>query len=517
MASDHSTAPASPGLTSQVATLTGLLGAFVADLDPDTLLGADATALYASLAKLERLVGAAKCLLAPRIAASGHWEAEGHRSAAGLLATLEGVPTGQARRTLETGRRLADLPGIEEALRSGVLSGPKAALLTDAATVDPTAEGALLAGADQEGLAATKERCLAVRATSARHDPLAAARRIHAERHFSHWTDAEGAFCFSGRDSVERGAALLARLVPAAHRLRDARRAAAAGVTPSPDTPPESEAALRADALFALVTGGTPSRVPGPGPSESDPSGSGPSGSGPSESDPSESNPSAGDLPGLQGADDLAGRTPPATVIVRVDRDALVRGRALPGELCELDGQGPIPVPLARALAVDSFLHLVFTEAGDIRAVAHRGRTINATLRTALAFRDRCCVVPGCTMPYGLEIDHVAPLEFGGVTTLDNLALLCRHHHRLKTYDGWVLERHGPSDADPQWSFTPQPPFGQEPDLGLDRRSDDDPPHDDASRHDPPTDDPPTDASRHDPPTDDRTLFDRPPEVVPRR
>ncbi len=161
-------------------------------------------------------------------------------------------------------------------------------------------------------------------------------------------------------------------------------------------------------------------------------------------------------------------------MIVRVDRDALVRGRALPGELCELDGQGPIPVPLARALAVDSFLHLVFTEAGDIRAVAHRGRTINATLRTALAFRDRCCVVPGCTMPYGLEIDHVAPLEFGGVTTLDNLALLCRHHHRLKTYDGWVLERHGPSDADPQWSFTPQPPFGQEPDLGLDRRSDDD-------------------------------------------
>jgi hypothetical protein len=76
----------------------------------------------------------------------------------------------------------------------------------------------------------------------------------------------------------------------------------------------------------------------------------------------------------------------------------------------------------------------------------------------------------------------------------------------LKTYDGWVLERHGPSDADPQWSFTPQPPFGQEPDLGLDRRSDDDPRHD-----------PPTDASRHDPPTDDRTLFDRPPEVVPRR
>ena len=75
---------------------------------------------------------------------------------------------------------------------------------------------------------------------------------------------------------------------------------------------------------------------------------------------------------------------------------------------------GPIPVPLARALAVDSFLALVFTEAGDIRAVHHLGRTINATLRTALAFRDRGCVVPGCAMPYGLEIDHVHPVALGG-------------------------------------------------------------------------------------------------------
>ena len=116
MASDHSTAPASPGLTSQVATLTGLLGSFVADLDPDTLLGADAAALYSSLAKLERLVGAAKCLLAPRIAASGHWEVEGHRSPAVLLATLEGGSNGAAKRTLATpsDRRAAILATLAE-------------------------------------------------------------------------------------------------------------------------------------------------------------------------------------------------------------------------------------------------------------------------------------------------------------------------------------------------------------------------------------------------------------------
>jgi len=32
-----------------------------------------------------------------------------------------------------------------------------------------------------------------------------------------------------------------------------------------------------------------------------------------------------------------------------------------------------------------------------------------------------------------------------------------------------VLARHGPTDEDPQWSFTPEPAFGQEPGLGIDK------------------------------------------------
>jgi hypothetical protein len=171
----------------------------------------------------------------------------------------------------------------------------------------------------------------------------------------------------------------------------------------------------------------------------------------------------------LGSADDLVTSPPPATVIVRVDLDALRRGHALPGELCEIEGQGTVPVPVVQSLIDDAFLAWVFTQAGDIRAVAHRGRTINALLRTALVFRDKHCVVPGCGVGYSLEIDHVHPLEHGGRTELDNLALLCRHHHRLKTYEGWTLLRTGPTDEDPRWTFTPQPAFGQEPDLGLDR------------------------------------------------
>jgi hypothetical protein len=421
-------------LSARLDVAAGALGSVLADLAPDRLLGADAAALYAALSHLERLVDAGKALLAPRIATSGHWEATGHRSPASLLASLEGGTTGDAQRTLETGRRLAGLPGVEQAARSGRLSGAKVAAITGAASVDPSAEGHLLAGAEDGSLLEVRSRCRTVRSTAAARDPLAAERRIHARRTFAWWHDDEGAFCFQGRDTAERGAALLARLLPAAERIDRQRRAGGGDGAPrggGDRPPPEPAAALRADALFALVAG------------------------------------AADDLPGSP--DDVVRGAPSATVIVRVDLEALRRGGTLPGERCDIAGLGPVPVATARHLLDDAFLAIVFAEAGDIRAVSHRGRTVRKSLRTALVERDAgTCVVPGCGATRTLEIDHVVPLEQGGPTELGNLALLCRHHHRRKTYDGWTLERTGPSDAEPGWRFLPLPPFGQEPDLGLD-------------------------------------------------
>ena len=73
---------------------------------------------------------------------------------------------------------------------------------------------------------------------------------------------------------------------------------------------------------------------------------------------------------------------------------------------------------MARDMADDSFLRFVFHRGGDIRSVSHFGRTINRTLRTALAHRDRCCVVPDCGVAYGLEIDHIRPSPEGGPHSL---------------------------------------------------------------------------------------------------
>ena len=124
----------------------------------------------------------------------------------------------------------------------------------------------------------------------------------------------------------------------------------------------------------------------------------------------------------------------------------------------------PIPVPSwPPPWPSDSFLCSGLHRAGDIKAVSHVGRTI---IRSCVPPPSGQLRRPGMFHALGLEIDHVRPMEFGGPTTLDNLALLCHHHHRLKTYEGWVLERHGPTDDEPGWSFTPQPPFGQGTGVG---------------------------------------------------
>ena len=86
--------------------------------------------------------------------------------------------------------------------------------------------------------------------------------------------------------------------------------------------------------------------------------------------------------------------------------------------------------------------------------MAHAGRTIPASLRRALIERDPACVVPGCDLRDGLEIDHVEPFALGGATSLANLVRLCHWHHYLKTHhghrlvrvaDGWRWE--APADA----------------------------------------------------------------------
>jgi hypothetical protein len=139
-----------------------------------------------------------------------------------------------------------------------------------------------------------------------------------------------------------------------------------------------------------------------------------------------------------------AGSEPPrATVICRVDLAALRRGFLYPGETCEIPGVGPVPLAVARDLFGDCFLKFVISDGVDVRCVIHYGRSIPAHMKTALQFRDRCCVVPGCGRTFGLEYDHIVEFARGGPTTVGNLARLCGPHHAMKTHRGYRI-RGGP-------------------------------------------------------------------------
>ncbi|HWU33520.1 MAG TPA: HNH endonuclease signature motif containing protein, partial [Marmoricola sp.] len=59
-------------------------------------------------------------------------------------------------------------------------------------------------------------------------------------------------------------------------------------------------------------------------------------------------------------------------------------------------------------------------------------------LRRQIIERDPTCVFPWCSKTaHRADLDHITPYDTGGATTADNLAPLCRHHHRLKTHADW--------------------------------------------------------------------------------
>jgi len=110
-----------------------------------------------------------------------------------------------------------------------------------------------------------------------------------------------------------------------------------------------------------------------------------------------------------------------------------------------LDGYGPIDAQTARELAAlaPSFtrllVHPVSSAILDVDRTTYR---VPADLKKWLAVRDRTCVFPGCGRPAsGSDIDHTLAREHGGPTRANNLAHLCRHHHRLKHQTRWRLQQ----------------------------------------------------------------------------
>ena len=67
------------------------------------------------------------------------------------------------------------------------------------------------------------------------------------------------------------------------------------------------------------------------------------------------------------------------------------------------------------------------------------GYEVPDRLRDQTTLRDHTCVFPWCTRSARkTDADHVIPYADGGTTSSDNIAPLCRRHHRLKTHSAWT-------------------------------------------------------------------------------
>jgi hypothetical protein len=120
-----------------------------------------------------------------------------------------------------------------------------------------------------------------------------------------------------------------------------------------------------------------------------------------------------------------------------------------------------LPGTVIRRLACDSDLVRVLLDAhGSVLDVGRTQRLVTPAIWTALVARDHHCAFPGCTRPPLMcHAHHIRHWTHGGTTALDNLVLLCGHHHRTLHHTPWQVRL--AHDRQPQ--FLPPPKPGQPP------------------------------------------------------
>jgi len=360
-------------------------------IEIDVVAGKDAADLVGIADEIRRAGDSLRTVAVGQVERTNSWKGEGAKSITEWLAIETDCPQYEAQAVVLLANQLQHLPVTQAALRNGTLSNAQAVEVARGAIVAPNTETQLLNLAKHATIRDLRDATSRVVAGAT--DEAERHRQVHKSRYFKSWTDLDGSFNVRGRMTVANGALVMAALKPIQDEIFKAARKS--GVHERPE-------AYAADALMALCEKATSKQ----------------------------SSESVG----------KAIRSN-AVINIRVDIDALKRGRTEHGEICEIAGVGPIPVASATEYLGEAFLKLLVVDGVDIKTVAHMGRAIPAPLRTAVEERDRVCQVPTCDMTIGLEIDHIKPFAEGGPASLENLVRLCKRHHLQKTHDGYRLEK----------------------------------------------------------------------------
>ena len=366
---------------------------FPATLQPTSQRTAELDRLGHEIAELSAHLEAATARLLALIRefdARGGWNT-GFRSCSAWLAWRVGLAPGAAREHVRVARALGTLPALAEALARGELSYAKVRALTRIAT--PETEARLLA-VGRAGTAVHVERIVRGWRQVDRQAEAREAARQHAGRALHVYQDDDGTVVLRGRLAPEVGALLLRALDAARETLYERRRAGG-----SPASDPAMEAPTRpqqqADALALLAETALHHDLD----------------------------------PGAPGER--------YQVVVHVDA-AVLADADHPGQSV-LENGPRVPAGTSQRLACDASRVVMRHDAdGRVVEIGARTRTIPPALRRALLHRDRGCRFPGCNVRVG-QGHHVRHWAQGGPTTLSNLALLCRRHHRAVHEEGYQV------------------------------------------------------------------------------
>ena len=366
---------------------------------------------------------------------------EGWRSCARWLNWRTGLDLGAAREKLRVAAALADLNHIAAAMARGQLSYSKVRALTRVAT--PATEARLLAVA-LGATASHVERLVRAWRRTDRDAQPDAEQVLLASRALSMQVDEDGMVVLRGRLTPEVGAVLLRAVeaaleqVPAsaeggdggestiAQRRADAvglvaESALAGGLDPGNSADRfQVTVHVQADTLAAREAAHEARRVSAETRSAS-----------PAAPEPSTA---AADVARNIAAETLQVTDPDAGLAVIEQVGGLHLGREA-----------------ARRVACDAGVVVLSHGAdGEVLDVGRRTRTVPSALRRALQSRDHGqCQFPGCDSRR-CDAHHVKHWADGGATRLQNLALLCRFHHRAVHEAGFRVV---PGGTDGQFRF----------------------------------------------------------------
>jgi hypothetical protein len=327
--------------------------------------------------------------------ARGGWNT-GFRSCAAWLSWRVGLDPGAARERVRVARALGTLPRLAEALARGQVSYAKVRAVTRVAT--PETEERLLAVA-RAGTAEHVERIVRGWRRVDRRAEMRETARQHATRALYVYPDDDGTVVVRGRLTSEVGALVLRALEAAREVLYQRARGTEAALDTVQNVPAEtpSMAQQQADALALLA----------------------------------ETALHHGIDPGTPGER--------YQVVVHVDADVLADADQ-PGQSV-LEGGARVPPETSQRLACDAARVVMRHDAdGRVVEIGARTRTIPPALRRALHHRDSGCRFPGCGVRIG-EGHHIRHWAQGGPTTLSNVVLMCRRHHRAVHEEGYQIER----------------------------------------------------------------------------